>query len=723
MSHLPRLVVVASMVAVASVPAQSHRPAPDPAVVVDSGCGLQHQDGVLWGLGRGYKARFAADGVEFTPALGAGAPRNLPLRFTFTAAGRDETQPGQPATRAPRQSVEGLSVRYHRDACIETYAVRPEGIEQSFVFHQLPAGSGDLWVRGRIDTPLHPSTLAWTEQLGFLASPQDGGVGGVHIGAITGVDAAGKVATGSMRYQDGDLVLRLPAAFVEGASMPLVLDPLIGTRQVVVSGFDDDAPDVTLLGSAHLVVWQRRFSSANVDIRAQRLGLDDLQPIGGLIAIRTSSAYSQLAKVAQVGSWAVVAWREGLGNNPSYIAACSVSTTGTVSAALQVTTGSDVFRDVDVAGDRSQSANEAIVVYANSSRGSVEGTRVTVASNGTLSRSSPTTLGTGVTPSISRYSGSGLQLVVWERNTGKGNRWVEGKVIDRAMSARFFIELTPRGALESRPHVDGDGRHWIVAYESQAVQGATPAIGCVWVTFDARTDDAYVGSERLVTTASTPHSGPHVSFNLFAAQVAYSQVRTGFSYSDAYVASLDHFSCQPCEGTFPLDATPGLTATGVAADSRGDRSLWVWQSRPASGGNGEIRGQVFKDDSGIFGTHPSTACGPPVATFATCLRGGHPAFHVRMEHADPNAPVVLIVGDRTHASTMCGTCAILDPFRSLVFPVGVTDGRGSLAVSMPVPSVPFGQPSLQFVYPPTSGPPACHWGVNFSTTCTLNAFL
>jgi hypothetical protein len=65
----------------------------------------------------------------------------------------------------------------------------------------------------------------------------------------------------------------------------------------------------------------------------------------------------------------------------------------------------------------------------------------------------------------------------------------------------------------------------------------------------------------------------------------------------------------------------------------------------------------------------------------------------------------------------------LDPFRSLVFPVGVTDARGNLAVPIPVPTVSFGQPNLQFVYLPAPGTAACHWGVNFSNVCSLNSLL
>lgn len=94
------------------------------------------------------------------------------------------------------------------------------------MFERLPAGSGDLIVRGRIRTELQAQPAAdGQDGMAFV----DAGLGGVNVGQVIGVDARGSRCPGTMRFCDGELEFVLPAAFVDRAVLPLTVDPLAGT--------------------------------------------------------------------------------------------------------------------------------------------------------------------------------------------------------------------------------------------------------------------------------------------------------------------------------------------------------------------------------------------------------------------------------------------------------------------------------------------------------------
>ena len=144
------------------------------ALGLRTACGLHELDGTLWGVGPDYKAAFRDGGVEFTPALGKRAPRNLPLSLRLAAMGRSGAL-GNVAPVAP--TAHDLQVRYDRGSFVERYDVSARGIAQSFVFGTAPAGSGDLVVR-----------LDLTTELPLVAQDADGlrfalpDLGGVTIG-------------------------------------------------------------------------------------------------------------------------------------------------------------------------------------------------------------------------------------------------------------------------------------------------------------------------------------------------------------------------------------------------------------------------------------------------------------------------------------------------------------------------------------------------------------
>src|SRR5262245_42498509 len=91
--------------------------------------GVRTADGVLWGGGPGFKVRFDAGGVEFTPALGRAAPRNVPLGLHAQSLRRGDTLLWSAASSLPMPpSADGNLVSYAlQPGLTERYEVRRDG--------------------------------------------------------------------------------------------------------------------------------------------------------------------------------------------------------------------------------------------------------------------------------------------------------------------------------------------------------------------------------------------------------------------------------------------------------------------------------------------------------------------------------------------------------------------------------------------------------------------
>ena len=116
---------------------------PDIASVFSQSFGMDFAHGALRAGGPGYKAVFDSAGMEYTPALGASAPMNYPVRLTLTSIKRGETTLYDAATaKAASPQQEGMVASYkHGDGVVETFEARVEGVKHNFTFASAPAGA------------------------------------------------------------------------------------------------------------------------------------------------------------------------------------------------------------------------------------------------------------------------------------------------------------------------------------------------------------------------------------------------------------------------------------------------------------------------------------------------------------------------------------------------------------------------------------------------------
>ena len=224
---------------------------------------VQREPDSLWGLGRDYSARFHEGHVEFVPHL-PDSPVTQSVALHPASVGRGPAR--EPFTRVAGPVEQGHRVSYLHEQATEVYDVRPDGMKQSFVFHTLPAGEGDLVVTCRLVTTL-PLQQHDAGTLTFAAEH-----GGVRVAGVVGIDADGHRVDGTLAFADGVLSLRLPAAFVDSATLPLELDPVlspISLSATVRIHEIEAAYDVT--SNTYLVVWGTSWSGSASEIRGYLL--------------------------------------------------------------------------------------------------------------------------------------------------------------------------------------------------------------------------------------------------------------------------------------------------------------------------------------------------------------------------------------------------------------------------------------------------------------------
>lgn len=251
----------------------------------------QTGDGAIWVRGQAYKARFGGDGATIVPFFGSDAPRNYPLELRVSSAtlGPDSLA----CATDGAVSRQGATLRIDRGTFVEEYGVTTESLEQRFVFEELPSDvSGDLVVRMDVATELAGSDLG-------LALRFENELGSVDYGAAFAIDADGRRIDLDSTLADGRLELRVPAGFVETATLPLVIDPVITIATVNSSGLHDIYPDVSydVTTDRWCVVWASIWSQSDHDAYA-RLATGAFQLLPGFITLDFTADTWTTPKVA-----------------------------------------------------------------------------------------------------------------------------------------------------------------------------------------------------------------------------------------------------------------------------------------------------------------------------------------------------------------------------------------------------------------------------------------
>tara|TARA_R110002072_G_scaffold303063_1_gene492431 strand:- start:8003 stop:10225 length:2223 start_codon:yes stop_codon:yes gene_type:complete len=581
------LVVLSSTAALTQIPARLNT-ARQPSGVLENAVGVTGGTRLiatspeqLRGDGPAYRAWYSPTGMRFEPALGDAVASLQHLSLTVLSVQRGErTVVALPSFAAPRQQDRTV-VYAHSDGAQERYEVREDGVALSWLFHQRPEGSGDLVVRYSLQTSLPEATRSDTDELLF-ASPQHGGVA---IGTVTGIDAAGNSTPGSADLRDGVLELSLPAAFVDAATYPLVLDPVIGPSfGVGGSVFATGTPDVAYDESSDrfLVVWRESFSLGNGDVRARLVNSDGtVQPNVIVIANGGSGGMPQVANYGTLDRFGVVYHQGGIGQPGTYFAVVDAYS-GAVSHQAQIVTQALGQPRIGSEPNAPLGSNRAFVlVYDDTFGGQILAQHIYFNAADQLVSSGSFVLwndGAGIAPTysqprISRAAGPDRKLlVVVRRQSGIGpSEGVRFREVDTASTVLGAVSSVHNSSqtTSSVPVVDGYAGKWVIAWQQQASGSSYPAVWARSVTRNSSgTGYSFGAVATFGGTSGLRASDPVVAYAPGRTWLAYFAI-TGLVTQKLLYRAVDSGTCTDCQDVGSINWTPQYGLPAIASMTSG----------------------------------------------------------------------------------------------------------------------------------------------------------
>ncbi|MCA9586283.1 MAG: hypothetical protein KC657_13080 [Myxococcales bacterium] len=662
---------------------------PRPTTAVRSRHGITLGTDGLTGIGRAYEVRFEPGRMVLQPALGRRAPRSFPLSFALESVTRGDALVHL-AEAGVEPSRSGDRVVYARGPAIEErYDVDADGVRQSFLFESLPPGSGDLVVRGRLGTEL----TARADGSGGLAFDVSD-LGGVHYGAVTGIDADGVAVAGSLRVVDDALELVLPGAFVDRAAFPLLLDPLIGPSIAVDDTSEIDVlPDAansgpdTLSNDLSLVVWERVFSASDTKIYGQLVsslgGLwgGPISISGGVGVLATDPA---VAYVTAEGTWLVAYVYQPFAAAVPLVYCRTISKIGNrISQAVQVSGSAFSQSRPDVGGDWTSSDNEAFIVWEQEGTG-IRGRTVTATypDDGPPVANGPAfTIGTGFTPlrpRISKAVDRGVDfLVVWDADVGGGRHYVYGRMYDRDGNPQTPARPLYDSAFydHRNPDCDGDGDAFLVAWQrSEEPLSTTPYdIVVRAITWDG--SDLILDQPVRPIEAGTDDNERAPSVAMTASNAIVSYLDADPSGTNVYVKNVDPFTGYRKGELRIADGVQSLQTTVVP--TLGDDVLVVWDDFLSF----DIFAQLY---DGVGETiYRGGSCGVTGRTVIPLAIADNDEFRIHLRNATPNVLAACVTG-LSEAPIGCGSCTLRPSVEAVYY--DTTDANGHASVNVPLPA-------------------------------------
>ncbi|MFO1052065.1 MAG: hypothetical protein U1F36_07615 [Planctomycetota bacterium] len=646
---------------------------------------VQREDGILFGLGSHYTTRFLDDRVEFVPHT-----PTAPNEQTLVLRARDVTR-GTRTSRirdAAPATHEGRIASYDRGAVTETYEVRAEGLEQSFVFHELPEGEGDLVVSVECETPMS------VQQTGLNRVEMRNDFGGVDIHGVFGIDALGNRTEGSLSYEKGSLQLRLPGSFVREAVLPLTVDPMINPT-IVSSGwmpFSDLARDVAL--GSDLLIYTNRITVASVEVRGFFVP-------GGGVLIRAAADVANVSVADNRARTAyVVAWDElfvtnifGTFRALRVRALRDPATLGAVTTVVSSTSIS--YTDPKLSSNMVAGDARIMMLSKTSQFGAPAAELRTV----TLSASLGATVSTAVTIA------NNVGVLGIAPSGGAANDYLLGMSIGIAapyqtIFQHFGIDLAPISPSRPLPGsssadtviaIDGDAKNayayllradigYLVQISYDQRNGAMilgdliPAVGGFYATLDslnvAVTPDSVVQAQSVLytTRCTSSHVGPCTQ-NRF-------QIRT-------------RHGCQTCEPNVDLglSGTIGLIRPSAYGDSdpaHAELIKMYWMDSSSS----SVWGADIRPDDGTF-TDLGGGCGGLTARVrAECAHIGGEQYSALLLDLPRSTNSWLVLNTQRRDMGGCGSCVLVPELSSAVVVGPLTASNdGTVQVGFTIPNL------------------------------------
>ena len=630
------------------------------------------------------RATLRAGGIDVASGDSAAS-----LSYAFETVSFDDApffQVGQAVQPLPSDRSPLRGEYRHGSGILERYDVRGEGIEQSFVFSELPPVTGDLVVRGRLTTELSLVSEDRTSGLVFE--------NGLSIGGVTGIDAEGRTATGWIRLDGDELVLGLPEAFVSQASLPLVLDPVLGSLigPIVGTDFAEGDVDIVYADQLYLVAWvDREVINPTTDwysIRAIWINRN-----GGTVTAPFSVWTNQAGVVYDVSVGSVNTpngWRYTVAF--SRLNGITRDVNVRVFAPLQVTVGPnlEVATSILFEGnpDISQGSEDTFTLVWEVFGIRLEGAELGINSAGTkavvLDTFVLSTNGDDRIPTIARCGNTKL-AVWWRDNSGT----VLENIVARAWNgtsptgadAEFLVATNSLGMTSVDVAAAAEDDFFVVYDYGLLSSGADLDVYGRRITFPAGLDQPMVSPRiTLANNNSWDEHDAHLQFTGNAYQLSFRRQIAG---SDVVTTTtMDPMTGQILESPYNIGLAGTIGGHAVAAFDKDDP-------------NSSAAMCTFTD-SRMFCQRVSSVSGSIDNLDVGCPEGGelrvstlaspNPGFRVELWDAFLQSGAYLAVADAPLFLQVGGAQIVFDPLVTASYFAGSTSDEGYIGLDLPVPA-------------------------------------
>lgn len=450
----------------------------------------------------------------------------------------------------------------------ETVRNSPEGIEQSWHFDSQPAGLGELMVAISVTGLDYQGSTP-----GGLHFRRAGELG-LRYSHATWVEADGDRWDVPASYDNGRIVLAVPAEVVAGSAYPAVLDPTVtaevlnDTPVIGSSGADNADGDVAGDGTGgFLAVWQDRRNTRNDDIWGTRVDASGtVVDTRGIKIFESATTTETNPTVAWVGDGWLVAW-ESAGN----IAAARVSPAGVVTQ-LGTVAGTAAAETAPALAAR---GTGALLTWM------VGGADISAAVFSGTAFGAPFAIaaGTGAekNPAVAANP-AGEYLVAFQEGTTADNIRGQRVTAAGALSGAVFDISTEVGA-QTSPTADWNGTDFVVVWSTST---GTVDLRGARVSTAGATLDASPGV--MVANAPDQQTFPDISCTAGSCWVSWQDRRNlATSNLDIFGTTISGTMAIGAETTVST-ASRAQSTTGTARS--GDQWLTVWTDLR----DGEVRG-------------------------------------------------------------------------------------------------------------------------------------
>lgn len=520
----------------------AHTPASDASALSaarpDFGAAMQQVHFAFRPEGRGHAGRHSTYAIE----AHAGRVSVTPFRY-LTADGADATpeeavEGGTLAletnevsrdgrsllSRRPLQTIDErgrLSVE--RGAVHETWSNGDAGSEQAWRLSRKPEGRGDLVVAV---TASGMDYVGTTENGLHFA---DESRLGLRYGHATWVEANGARVMVKATYEEGRIVMRVPASVVEAAAYPAVLDPIVGPEfgmdvpQTGPSAFDQSAPSVAFDGTNYLVAWQDYRSGTSYDVYAARVAQGGAVLDGAGLALSVAAGSQRAPAVAFDGTNYLVVWEDAR-SGTSDIYGTRVTPEGGLldGAGIQISVAAGVQQAPALAYDgtrylvawqdaRSGSSDDIYATRVSAAGAVLDGTGVSV-SAGTADE---------LTPAVA--AGGGSFFVVWsDARATAGDIYAARVSSTGVLTDTAGVAISAESGAQTEPAVAFDGTNFLVAWED-----ARTGTSDIYATRVSTAGAPLDGSGLAISAVAEAQSAPAVAFDGTTFFVAWQDYRGG----------------------------------------------------------------------------------------------------------------------------------------------------------------------------------------------------